>query len=122
MDALGFEAIGINTGSHCRISFVKPRSAYWNWIQRDEEIDEGRAFRPRVHGGGGHRIPHLKLIEKNIRFETDHIVDIPELGSPQRLLFRSGRRAAGVLRVRKVKRRSIQLSARRALPGRPPSP
>jgi lactoylglutathione lyase len=80
VDDLGFEPIGDHRLPACSISFVRAGSCVLELIQRDEG-------EPRAAGLFDHVCMEVedidslvcKLIEKNIRFETSHIVDIPEL-------------------------------------------
>ena len=80
MDTLGFEAAGDYQLPSCRISFVRAGSCVIELIQR-------ASGEPRQAGLFDHVCLEVddieslvcKLIEKNIRFETDNIVDIPEL-------------------------------------------
>ena len=80
VDDLGFEHAGDFRLPACSIAFVKAGSCVLELIQRDEGA-------PREAGIFDHVCMEVedidtllcKLIEKNIRFETDHIVDIPEL-------------------------------------------
>lgn len=77
---LGFEHAGDFRLPSCSITFVKAGSCVLELIHRDEGA-------PRDAGLFDHVCMEVedidalvcKLIEKNIRFETDHIVDFPEL-------------------------------------------
>jgi lactoylglutathione lyase len=81
VDKLGFETAGDAHLPACAISFVRAGSCVVELIQRV-------SGEPRDAGLFDHLCLEVedietlvcKLIEKGIRFETDHIVDIPELG------------------------------------------
>lgn len=81
VETLGFEPAGDIRLSNCSISFVKAGCCVLELISRDEGA-------PCQSGLFNHICLEVedietlvcKLIEKNIRFETDHIVDIPDLG------------------------------------------
>ena len=89
VDTLGFEGAGDYQLPSCRISFVNAGSCVIELIQRT-------SGEPREAGLFDHLCLEVddietlvcKLIEKNGRFETDHIVDIPELSI--RNIFFSG--------------------------------
>ena len=89
VDTLGFEAAGDYELPSCRISFVRAGSCVIELIQRT-------SGEPRQAGVFDHVCLEVddiesivcKLIEKNVRFETDHIVDVPELSI--RNIFFSG--------------------------------
>lgn len=78
---LGFECAGDVHLPGCDISFVKAGSCVVELIQR-------HSGEPRQAGLFDHLCLEVddieslvcKLVESNIAFETDHIVDIPELG------------------------------------------
>lgn len=80
IDDLGFEPDGDYQLPGCSISFVRAGSCVVELIRRD-------AHEPRPAGCFDHVCIEVedidtlvcKLIEKNVRFETDHVVDIPEL-------------------------------------------
>ncbi len=80
VDKLGFEAAGEAKLPACAISFVRAGSCVLELIQRF-------SGEPRKDGLFDHVCLEVedietlvcKLIEKGIHFETDHIVDIPEL-------------------------------------------
>ncbi len=89
VDTLGFEPAGDYELPSCKISFVRAGSCVIELIQRF-------SGEPRQAGLFDHVCLEVddietfvcKLIEKNIRFETDHVVDIPELSI--RNIFFSG--------------------------------
>ena len=80
VDDLGFECTGDYQLPACDISFVKAGSCVLELIQR-------KSGEPRQAGLFDHVCLEVsdidslvcKLIEKNVRFETGNIVDIPEL-------------------------------------------
>ena len=89
VDKLGFEHTGDYHLPACDISFVKAGSCVVELIRR-------HSGEPRENGLFDHLCLEVedidtlvcKLIEKSIPFETDHIVDIPELSI--RNIFLSG--------------------------------
>ncbi len=81
VETLGFETAGDYQFPNCSISFVRAGSCVVELIQRF-------TGEPRQAGLFDHLCLEVedietlvcKLIEKNIRFESDHIVDVPEMG------------------------------------------
>jgi lactoylglutathione lyase len=81
VEDLGFESAGDHQLPNCRISFVRAGSCVIELIQPDG--DKGRKAGPFDHVAiEVEDIDTLvcKLIERNVLFETDHVVDIPQMG------------------------------------------
>jgi len=81
VDTLGFEPAGDYHLPACDIAFVKAGSCVLELIER-------KSGEPRQAGLFDHVSIEVedidtlmcKLIEKNVRFETDRVVDVPALG------------------------------------------